>query len=295
MMHFFTDLANFVSQIVPRPFVCYHFVPSDLPIPVLQEGKKKEQRHFVDVLTYNVNYESFTQDRCADQIIDAIQSSNADVVFLQETNAAWEERICESTQYPHSYFRHPAPNERPAGGTAILSRFPIHNTSVLHFQDQVGADSVFPACTATINQTPLGTLRVANVHLRPPLELDGSATLSTARTTGPIRDAEVAELLKKCPQLDLVVGDFNEGDGSNALTRLESQTGMRDALQEFVSCSKETHRWPFGRYLTMRKRLDHITYGSRLQCVGCGVLTGYEVGASDHQPVLARFVLLASD
>ena len=28
-----------------------------------------------------------------------------------------------------------------------------------------------------------------------------------------------------------------------------------------------------------------------LRCVGCGVITGYEMGASDHQPVLSRFVV----
>ena len=54
---------------------------------------------------------------------------------------------------------------------------------------------------------------------------------------------------------------------------------------------QETHRWPFSFGTVLRKRLDHITYQPEsLECLGCGVLTGFETGASDHQPVMARFV-----
>ena len=118
-------------------------------------------------------------------------------------NKAWEELLMEllcSTKYPHYCFHHPEENiDRAASGMAILARYPIRNVATTKFyseNDTLLSGSVFPALTASIEGTPLGNLEVANVHLRPPLELDGSATFSTARTTGPIREAEVKELLK---------------------------------------------------------------------------------------------------
>jgi endonuclease/exonuclease/phosphatase (EEP) superfamily protein YafD len=75
---------------------------------------------------------------------------------------------------------------------------------------------------------------------------------------------------------------------------------------QYVPKRKETHTWPFMKNMwTLRKRLDHVLWRDdllsvtnregttksmlRLKCLGCGVLTGYETGASDHQPVLSRF------
>ena len=96
--------------------------------------------------------------------------------------------------------------------------------------------------------------------------------------------------MRACPDADLVAGDFNEADGSAALATLAA-AGFGDALAEWVPRRKETHLWPLARGLTLRKRLDHVAYRTaRLACVGCGVLSGFEEGASDHQPVLARLV-----
>ena len=84
--------------------------------------------------------------------------------------------------------------------------------------------------------------------------------------------------------------------------------GYKDALHH-VPRRKETHTWPFGNMLTLRKRLDHLLWSNtspltstiddddddiklKLKCLHCGVLTGYEEGASDHQPVLARFAIV---
>ena len=291
-----SDFVSFTSQILPRRVWWYNFAASDLPCHCAEH---------CSVLTYNVNYDSPKQKiNCnADRILDAISQSEADIVLLQETNKAWEELLVEllcSTKYPHYCFHHPEENiDRAASGMAILARYPIRNVATTKFyseNDTLLSGSVFPAMTASIEGTPLGNLEVANVHLRPPLELDGSATFSTARTTGPIREAEVKELLKRRQEssrsaFDLVAGDFNEQDGADALRLLEKNGKMIDALQEYVPSNKETHRWPFGKFLTMHKRLDHICYKpDRITCIGCGVISGYEEGASDHQPVLAKFV-----
>ena len=298
-----SDLFSFASQILPRR-IRYQFTASDLPpYPVANNQS-------CSVLTYNVNYDSPNQNRSvSDKILAAITQSEADIVLLQETNQVWEELLSKadiagSTRYQHHCFHHPNKDkkERSASGSAILSRYPITDVKICNFYSEDHpqlSGSVFPAMVASIQDTPIGTLEVANIHLRPPLELDGSATFSTARTTGPIREAEIAQLLQQNQRkrLDIVAGDFNEQDGADALRLLCTDKGsdniMVDALQEHVPTNKETHRWPFGRFLTMHKRLDHICYRqSTLKCIGCGVLSGYESGASDHQPVLAKFAKL---
>ena len=188
------------------------------------------------------------------------------------------------------------------------------------------------------------TINIATVHLRPPVELDGTAKLDTARTTEPVRLQEVKELIRRSStacyyntsynrtnnqidsrqyNLDIIAGDFNEGDDATALTYLTKTLGYSNALQMHVPKRKETHTWPFifihNNYnwlVVLRKRLDHILwhnsptlsvmsnnnvggsdvvleeYSARLQCIGCGVMTGYEDGASDHQPVLSRFAII---
>lgn len=173
---------------------------------------------------------------------------------------------------------------------------------------------------------PTVTINIANVHLRPPVELDGSAWLDTARKTEPIRINEVKELIQSTAAsvtsqlatigieseqstLTIIAGDFNEGDNAGSLSYLVS-LGYTDALQQYVPRRKETHTWPFIKNLwTLRKRLDHILwhngpltatcndqkrmgYNVELKCISCGVITGYENGASDHQPVLARFAFV---
>jgi hypothetical protein len=266
--------------------------------------------------------------------------------LLQETNPAWEKLLrndAAALQFDHVYFHHPRlgdkdhPPDRPAGGIAILSQYPLKDITVVDLTKDISG-SVFPAliCKAILPLSQLSSevlnlsnevhnvcISIANVHLRPPVEMDGSAWLSTARKTEPIRLAEIKGLVRRTmstgssldsssiaqPELDIIGGDFNEDDCGAALSYLSATLGYIDALQQYVPRRKETHTWPFMRNLfTLRKRLDHILWRNkllavtttggktvsmlRLKCLGCGVITGYETGASDHQPVLSRFGLV---
>lgn len=421
----FQDMVAFADQFFPSPMALlrgYQFSPLDLA--TVQPTSSSLST--LDVLSYNINNKAVNSPTRRQRILDAMISSGADIILLQETNPAWEqfllhenENIHEnnsaatatalSSQYKHAYFHHPRPGEQSAGGCAILSKFPIVDKQVLDFTKDIDG-CVFPALTcqvaipilpststsATTTFTTTTddsiqnyvTIRLANVHLRPPVNLEGSAGLDTARITEPIRMAEIQALLvatnRACkqdnnqeqesapvdsPVLDIIAGDFNEGDDGGALRQLAS-VGYKDALQQFVPRRKETHTWPFLNHKwTLRKRLDHILWqgeprsfqlskttttgqasaGSgddkaerecfgcgdigndvcvkftsdgkleclhcgatgndvrveassndhtsnngqfKLECIGCGVLSGYETGASDHQPVLARFAIM---
>ena len=310
--------------------------------------------HTFDVLSYNINNAASSKPNRVRLILRAIFSSGASIILLQETNPAWEKLLLDDAialQYRHRYFHHPyigdknRPPDRSASGIAIISQYPLKDIEILDLTKDVSG-SVFPAlvCKAILPAPVLdqkqGTtnvfsgvpdeegicIRVANVHLRPPVNLDGSARFDTARKTEPIRLAEVKGLLRTTAsknssrndlsrinsELDIIAGDFNEDNSGAALSYLSMHYGYIDALQQFVPRRKETHKWPFLKNMwTLRKRLDHILWRSsllfesnqhgktkltfQLKCLGCGVLTGYENGASDHQPVLARFGIFIDD
>jgi len=265
-MNFGRDLLDFLGQLTPAP--AYSFQAIDLPA-----GD-------VSVLSYNINFALARSRTCprAARVLEAVRASRADVVLLQETTPAWEALL--RPLYPHQRWHH---EPEGAGGSAVLSTWPVAPLRVLDLPTAVQG-SVFRPVVAEVD-VPGGALSFVNVHLRPPLELNGSAGLSTARTTGAVRRGEAAELLRLSAPT-VIGGDFNEQDGADALSVL-AEAGYADALAH-VPYRKETHRWPkFGT--TLRKRLDHVLFDSaRLRCDGCGVLSGYEEGASDHQPVIAR-------
>ncbi|KAL7527086.1 hypothetical protein ACHAWF_002032 [Thalassiosira exigua] len=345
MFAFLRDLWSFAEQIVPNPvglLLPYRFAPADLPERSTGYDESNGGSGVLvtfDVLSYNVNHEAARDPDRRRRVLRAIASSGADVALLQETNQAWEELLRGdaelASRYTDANFRHPGVLDRPAGGIAVLSQHPLVDARTLDFAKDVDG-SVFPALAARVvmpirnDGAGAGTkeshvaINLANVHLRPPVELDGSAWFDTARTTEPIRVKEAKELIKRVSSADedgpsrgeglplnLIAGDFNEGDDAEALAHLAS-LGYVDALQRHVPKRKETHTWPFMRNMfTLRKRLDHILWKDgpltdsigkdgvsgggvklKLQCIGCGVLTGFEDGVSDHQPVLARFVIV---
>ena len=331
MIAILQDIFAFVGQIIPSPINLlfpYTFTPQDL--------YNNDDAHNMttsstlatfNILSYNINnVAAVHSSRHRLAIIHAISSSNSDIILLQETNVEWEKAIIAAElQFQYTHYHHPGPNDRAAGGIAVLSQYPIKNVKILDFSRDIDG-SVFPILIFDVN-IPIkdknslspssheyeATIHIANIHLRPPVNLDGSAQLDTARKTEPIRVKEAKELIKqstnqrdtenltKHPPLDIIAGDFNENDNRGGLNYLQS-LGYKDALHH-VPRRKETHTWPFGNMLTLRKRLDHILWNTspltstiddddiKLKCIHCGVLTAYEEGASDHQPVLARFAL----
>src|SRR6185503_16148858 len=71
------------------------------------------------VMSYNLNFGAAGDAGT----VELIRTGDADVVFLQETNDAWERAIRGrlSDVYPHIAFRHAS---RRAGGLGFLSRYP---------------------------------------------------------------------------------------------------------------------------------------------------------------------------
>jgi vancomycin resistance protein VanJ len=225
------------------------------------------------VMTYNVNY-GIAGDA---ETVAVIRTSGADVVFLQETSAEWQDALdaAVAAEYPHRAFHHWG----GAGGLGMLSRLPVEDAELLLPE----GDGWFPAWRLVV-RTDFGPVQVLSVHLHPPVS-EGGSFVAGYFTTSSVRAHEItafaAHLDASLPTL--VVGDFNEADGK-ALHVLTAR-GMRSALPEFYP-QAHTWQWPTS-VMTLRERLDHILYDPRLEARAAAVL--YR-GQSDHFPVVAVLV-----
>jgi endonuclease/exonuclease/phosphatase (EEP) superfamily protein YafD len=224
------------------------------------------------VLTYNVNF-GLSGDPST---LAAIRGLNADMVFLQETDLAWERALRQalSSVYPHMAFRH----SDGAGGLAVLSRFPFRPEEYLPSRE-----GWFPAWRVVV-ESPLGPVQVLQVHLRPPVS-DRGSWISGYFTTGDFRrrEMEVFAAHLKPGLATMVVGDFNEGHGGKAVQLLRRR-GLRDALRERCPDATTWHWQTSVGQITLP--LDHLFYSADLVPRETRVL---HAGRSDHFPVVATF------
>ena len=226
----------------------------------------------VEVLTYNVNF-GIPGD---EDTLAAIESSQADVVFLQETNEQWQAAASHrlAKRWPHQrWISQPA-----AGGQAVLSRWEFSGPEVID-----APTGWFPG-VRVVASTPLGAVQVLSVHLHPPVSESGSWVKGYFSTTGLRRlevEAFAEHLSARYPTL--VVGDFNEGTSGDAVGWLE-RNGLRSALPEFAPKAK-TWRWQEGP-VHLSAQFDHLAYSDALEPLSAEVLP---LGNSDHLPVRAVF------
>jgi len=225
------------------------------------------------IMTFNINWGGWRPDLSTRAILD----SGADIVCLQETTPAWETylRPVLATRYPHALFRH----GRGAGGMAVFSRWPLRES----------ARATPPAGWffgwVLLADTPAGTVQVLSVHLRPSLSDSGSVSLGAYFSASGRRRKEVEFLhgLLEPGRPTLILGDFNEDEGSDAVEWLTDR-GFSDALSTFDR-KTPTWRWPTAMW-TFTDRFDHILYSPELYCCRAEVV---RAGSSDHLPVTAVF------
>ena len=228
------------------------------------------------VMTYNVNF-GIAGDG---PTLAAIESGQADVVFLQELNKPWVESLHARFDgaYPHAVF-YPRGG---AGGIGVMSRLPIREQTLILPE----GDGWFPALRLVVD-SPLGPVQALVVHLRPPVS-DGGSFVSGHFTAPAIHEQEITRF---CQALDrnlptIVVGDFNEENDGRAIAYLSGAAWrMKSALPQFAP-DHPTWRWPT-TFHTFERQLDHIVYDVRLEPLSAEVI---DAGRSDHFPVVGVFV-----
>ena len=226
------------------------------------------------VLTWNVNH-GLGGDP---QAVEAIRAADADVVFLQETNAESESvlRAGLGDDYPTIAFV-----DRPAaGGMGLLARWTILEQEVL----EPPAEGWFPAWRVVL-ETPLGEVQFLGVHLHPQIS-DSGSVVSGYFTTGDNRLTEMEQHLASLdPDLPtLLLGDFNETESGDALEHLAS-VGYWSALNDFEP-GRDTWRWTTS-VGSISFQFDHLVHDARLAPIDVRAI---ETGRSDHIPVLGVFV-----
>ena len=229
----------------------------------------------VRMLTYNVNWGGYRPDLA----IEAIRSSDADIVCLQETTPQWEQYLRQSLpEYRFAQFRNS--ELRMGGGLAFLAKVPTQEIAY------IPSDTGWFDGWVVKFHTAIGPIQVLNVHLRPPVS-DSGSWVSGYFTTRDDREQELERFYRERETQTplLVMGDFNDHESSRVAQWLKSR-GLTNALPQFDRYSP-TWKWKTS-LLTLKRRMDHIFYSPELDCTAARVI---DSGASDHFPVEAIFTI----
>lgn len=230
------------------------------------------------IVTYNINWGGAN----APLIARYLREIDADIVFLQESHANWEQYLHQhlGQTYPYRSFHHSG----GAGGIAFLSK---HRLSNVH---PIGPEaSWFPALKAEA-QTPFGSIHLLNVHLKPPLTDRGSVSLSAYSGAPAVHQRELSEFLRSTDLSapTIIAGDFNENERRHGVQWLIGR-GFTDALSIYDTKTK-TWAWRLMPGISIANRYDHILFSTQFHCTGAGVS---KVRASDHRPVVATIIQAA--
>jgi len=220
--------------------------------------------HTIRVVTYNVQWGKHI-DRAINVLTTRVPLPNADIVVLQEMNAAGTQRIAEALGMNWVYypvFVHP----RAAGdmGNAVLSRWPIVADEKLMLPHIAGlrhAQRIATAATVMVGDVKV---RVYSAHLGTPSDIRPSKRRDQARTI--VADAAAYPLV-------IIAGDMNShGIG-----------------KEFVA---NGFLWPteHNGFTTAIFNWDHVFLKGFAAPAGDQKFTGIvrdTLGTSDHDPVWA--------
>jgi endonuclease/exonuclease/phosphatase family metal-dependent hydrolase len=241
----------------------------DLPKANFSPEAKK-----LHVLTYNVNW-GLSHPK---EVVNFIAKSQADIVFIQESNHAWELNFQKFLLeiYPHQVFREGA----AASGVGYLSKYPLENTKLIP-----PTAGWFGAFQAEI-KTELGPVQLLNFHLHPSLNEEGKPSLWALYSTKKIRLNEIKGFIK---DLDItlptiIAGDFNSEIDERGIEYLTDR-GFSDALSIYDEDSFTWHWLAYG--IEFDGRYDHILFNKHFQCPGARVTLS---NFSDHMPVEAVLI-----
>lgn len=230
----------------------------------------------IRVVSYNVNY-GLAGDRAT---FDAIFASGADIISLQETTPRWERLI--RTYAPAEYVEKLFHDGPGAGGLALLSKWPV---SDIEYRD-APAPGWFPAGRYLV-EVRGQPIQVLAVHLRPPVSDSGSFVKGYFQSDE-VHRVEIAAHAKLIDPVwpTIVLGDFNEDEGGDAIEWLEAR-GFENALPLYAP---EAHTWRWDTWLgEITSNLDHVLFDRRLEAISARV---DERGRSDHLPVVVDLVRL---
>lgn len=221
----------------------------------------KEDNHTppeISVLTYNV----FTNNDNYKDVIEAIHSSETDIVFLMEVNQAWitKLRILGET-YPYKIIQAREDNF----GVALYSKYPLEKQQIKYFSD-------VPSIFAKI-QIGQKSLNIIGTHPVPPASRFGTKS----------RNKHLSSLASFSNNLEnevLIMGDLNTTPFSFAFQKLLKDANFTDSAIGFGLSPTWSQQLPI-----FAIAIDHILVSKNTTVIERTV--GKSFG-SDHSMVMAK-------
>ncbi len=201
-------------------------------------------------------------------VLSQIRSADADVIFLLETNSAWEQEMDVLLQeYPNT-LKAPLPNTY---GLLFYSRLPIIEGSVKRLVE----DDV-PSIEAIIELPGKQQIKVFGLHPKPPVP--GEDTKSTSK------DKELMKVAFKIKEEKLpviVMGDLNDVAWSYVTELFRKTSELLDPRRGrgFYSTFSANHWF-------MRFPLDYVFCSNHFTLIQMKRLSH---NGSDHFPMLSHF------
>lgn len=227
-------------------YLLYTIYPYTILSPVEMKRVKNENDH-QDLKLFAANV--LQENTCYEKLMEQITSYRPHVVFLVETNAAWQNGMkAMEGLYPHTLHQ-PLENTY---GLLLYSQLPLLKKEIRYL-----ADKEVPSVLITV-QLPSGAeVVIYGLHPKPPVP--GESMYSTAKDKELMKVAfEVEGLQKPC----IVMGDLNDVAWSYVTKLFQKVSGLLDPRRGrgFYSTFSAKHWW-------MRFPLDYIFCSSHFGLV----------------------------
>ena len=261
------------ASLLPFIFLLWMFWPYFIPRPALTDAPTQ-----LRVMTFNVLFEN----EAYDAVSDVIKAYQPDIIALQEVQpemmGALHKRLVEI--YPYSQMS----SENPYGTTAIFSRYPFLDVSVL----DLGADR-----PAVVAQVQIGdqTVTFVSAHLLAYglqwYAVDQIPTAIGVKTTAQNREVErILAAVREQTGPVIVACDCNSREHLSSSAILDSrmintarEIGWRPGANVPAGTSADLHL----------RHIDYVFYRGDIQAAG--IYKSHNDAGSDHAPVIADFWL----
>lgn len=264
------DHMLLVALVLATVYVVWLVWPySPLGRKMVQRVKPRSQGEVLCLLVCNV----YQENRRYDRMSALVKAKDPDVVFLLETDAAWQRGIAASVEHLKHRIEVPLDNTY---GLLFYSRFPLKGEQVRYL-----IDKEIPSIVADITFRD-HTIRFYGLHPTPPVPQENPESTD--------RDAEVLMIgreAKKCPHPVIVFGDLNDVAWSHTTRLFLRISGLLDPRRGRGMFSTFHAKYPFARW-----PLDHFFVSGHFRLVDMRVERN--VG-SDHFPISLSVVLRSED
>jgi endonuclease/exonuclease/phosphatase (EEP) superfamily protein YafD len=242
-------------------------IPLTIFFPKESSDATSEKSPTIRVMVFNI----LKSNRSAEQVIEYVQNSDADIVLLAEPDKWWAERLEPLKQlYPYAVFE-PLEN---CFGMVLLSRLELSDTET-HFLVQ----GDIPSIHTKVKLADGREFAFHGLHPRPPSPTDEGR--STAR------DAElllVAEAVREQKLPAIVAGDLNDVPWSATARLFKKIGGLLDPR-----IGRGFYNSFHTKNLLCRFPLDHILHTGHFRVAQ--IRRARKSHGSDHFPIIVELTL----